>query len=263
MQYKILKRVEEVEEVVALQEEIWGLGTVTPLPQLLASIHNGGVLVGAFQERQLIGFCFGFPGYKDGTSYLVSHMAGVRRTHQNAGIGFGLKLKQREWAIGYGYRTIVWTFDPLEARNGYFNLCKLGGYSRTYVPAYYGELKDNLNTGLPTDRLVIEWDLESDRVERALAGSVPVDDLETDYELWSDGEKERQSRPKGYLVPVPANIQDIKMNSPDMAMNWRMVVRRALSSALLSGYVLSGVRRSTDSELHYYVLVRDVEVIRD
>lgn len=264
IQYKIVERVEEVDEIVTLQEEIWGRNTATPLPQLLASIHHGGVIIGAFEQRQFIGFCFGFPGFKNGENYLVSHMAGILPTHQNSGIGFQLKLRQREWAMDYGYRKIIWTFDPLEARNGYFNLCKLGAYSKTYVPAYYGELKDNLNQGLPADRLVMEWDIGSKRVERALSGSSRFRDPEDDYELWSS-ELETGSKgwPEGCLVPVPANIQALKKDSPDKAMTWRMEMRHALSAVLSNGYILTGVRKRPDSEVYHYVLERDAEDLDD
>lgn len=190
-------------------------------------------------------------------------MAGILPTHQNSGIGFQLKLKQREWAMEYGYRKMIWTFDPLEARNGYFNLCKLGAYSKTYVPAYYGELKDNLNQGLPADRLVMEWDLGSERVERALAGSGRLSHPRDDGGLWSaEMATGRKAWPKVCLVPVPANIQTLKKTSPDQALTWRMELRHALCTVLSNGYILTGVRKQPDSEIHHYVLERNAEDIQ-
>ena len=165
--YKTIEDLEEIKEVVILQSEIWSADVVSPLPQLLASIHHGGIIIGAFFENKLVGFCYGFAGFKNGEHYLISHMAGVRPQYQNYGVGYQLKLKQREWAIAYGYQKIVWTYDPLEVRNGYFNLCKLGAYSRKYYSSYYGDMQDKLNKDLPTDRLFIEWDICSSRVDNA------------------------------------------------------------------------------------------------
>ncbi|NHM31300.1 GNAT family N-acetyltransferase [Neobacillus terrae] len=257
--YREIKNLEDIHEVVLLQSDIWSDEVVSPLPQLVASIHHGGIIIGAYVEDRLVGFCFGFAGFKNGESYLVSHMAGVRPEYQNCGVGFQLKIKQREWAIAYGYQKIVWTYDPLEVRNGFFNLCKLGAYSRTYLSSYYGEMEDKLNKGLPSDRLLIEWDICSIRVEKALHGELPYQSdyeilLQPDGEYPSQVEKKFNTKQKGYLVSVPTDIQRLKQTNFDAAKFWRFALRSLLNDALLKGYVITGVKKNTDSMIHYYIL---------
>ena len=81
-----------------------------------------------------------------------------------------LKLFQRDEALGRGIRLIVWTFDPLELRNAHFNLNRLGAICREYLPNLYGVTTSPLHRGLPTDRLVVEWQLDSARVVAAIGG---------------------------------------------------------------------------------------------
>jgi predicted GNAT superfamily acetyltransferase len=259
--YKQIEDLENINEVVSLQGDIWGHDVATPLPQLVASIHHGGIIIGAFTEEELIGFCYGFPGFKNGRFYLISHMAAIRPEYQNTGIGFQLKLKQREWALSYGYQKMVWTYDPLEVRNGFFNLSKLGAYSRTYLSAYYGEMPDKLNKGLPSDRLLIEWDIGSNRVEKAINGQWNMDRI-LDYQILLQTEGEYPCRvvgkidetQNGYLISVPHHIQSMKITNLDAARAWRYAIREVLSEALLMGFILTGVKKERDSIYHYYIL---------
>ncbi|GAA0345428.1 GNAT family N-acetyltransferase [Bacillus carboniphilus] len=261
--YKIIEDLEEINMVVELQAEIWSPDIVSPLPQLVAAIHNGGVVIGAFTDEKLVGFSYGFAGFKDGEAYLISHMTGILPDYQNAGIGYQLKTKQREWAIQYGFKKMIWTFDPLELRNAYFNVCKLGGYSRQYIRSYYGELNDKLNKGLPSDRLLVEWDICSKRVEEAMSGALQT---ESEYEIlysWEqvDGyttpthyqNRVRQNH-AGYRVPVPSNIQVIKQQKPDAALAWRHATRTAIEDAFSNGYLITGVQREQGSSIHFYIL---------
>jgi predicted GNAT superfamily acetyltransferase len=271
--YKRIEDLEDINEVVSLQADIWGKDTVTPLHQLIASVHHGGILIGAFAENRLVGFCYGFTGFTNGEIYLVSHMAAVLPEFQNAGVGYQLKIKQREWAIAYGYPKIVWTYDPLEVRNGYFNLCKLGAYSKTYIPSYYGEMEDKLNKGLPADRLLIEWDICSSRVENAISGVLP-DKTNQDYEILLHAAKESEYPSideikidplvVGYLVAVPTNIQLIKQTKLDIAKAWRHALRSVMSEAIINGYILTGVKKIPNSSIQYYILEKNlVEDLND
>jgi predicted GNAT superfamily acetyltransferase len=259
--YKRIEDLEDINAVVLLQSEIWGHDAVSPLPQLVASIHHGGIIIGAFSEERLIGFCYGFAGFKNGETYLISHMTGIQPKYQNAGIGFQLKVQQREWAMAYGYQKIVWTYDPLEVRNGFFNLNKLGGFSQTYHSSYYGEMPDKLNKGLPADRLLIEWDICSNGVEKAISGEWPTHKernfesiLNTKDEFPLKIEKELDQKQAGYFVPVPANIQKVKQMNLEVALAWRFALRDVLSEALSKGFVISCVQRVLNSTIHYYVL---------
>jgi predicted GNAT superfamily acetyltransferase len=261
--YKTIEELADINEVVSLQSDIWSQDSVTPLPQLVASIHHGGILIGAYSENRLIGFCYGFAGYKNKEVYLISHMAAVRPEYQNLGVGYQLKIKQREWAVAYGYQKIVWTFDPLEVRNGYFNLCKLGAYSKTYIPSYYGEMQDKLNKGLPSDRLVIEWDICSARVEKAISGELPYETVQ-DYEILLQADQNTDypllveksfNRPKdGYLVAVPTNIQILKQTNLEVASAWRFAIRDAISEAIENGCIITGVQKVPNSTYQFYIL---------
>jgi predicted GNAT superfamily acetyltransferase len=269
--YKQIEDLADINEVVSLQADIWGQDVVTPLPQLVASIHHGGMIIGAFSEEKLIGFCYGFAGFKNGEHYLISHMTAIRPEYQNAGIGLQLKVKQREWALSYGYQKIVWTYDPLEVRNGFFNLCKLGAYSKTYLSSYYGEMPDKLNKGLPADRLLIEWDIGSNRVEKSINGQWISDrELDDQILLKTEGDypirvvRKIDETQNGYLVPVPFNIQRIKQTNLDAARAWRFSIREVLSEALSKGFILSGVKKVQDSTYHFYILEnKTVEAINE
>jgi predicted GNAT superfamily acetyltransferase len=261
--YKTIEDLVDINDIVSLQSDIWSQDSVSPLPQLVASIHHGGILIGAYSDNRLVGFCYGFAGYKNGEVYLISHMAAVRPEYQNFGVGYQLKLKQREWAVAYGYQKIVWTFDPLEVRNGYFNLCKLGAYSKTYIPSYYGEMQDKLNKGLPADRLVIEWDICSHRVEKAISGVMPYPKdhnyeilLHADQDTEYPNRIEKGSIPQGdgYLVAVPTNIQLLKQTNLEIAKAWRLAIRDVISEALLDEFVITGVQKVPNSPIQYYVL---------
>ncbi|WP_442595702.1 GNAT family N-acetyltransferase [Neobacillus sp. D3-1R] len=263
--YKKIEDLKDIEQVVKLQAEVWGTDVVSPLPQLVASIHHGGVVIGAFSDNQLVGFCYGFAGFKDKEVYLISHMAGILQDYQNAGIGYQLKIQQRAWAIDYGYKKMVWTFDPLEIRNGYFNVCKLGAFSKHYIPSYYGLMNDKLNKGIPSDRLLIEWDLCSKRVEAAINGTFKTGpkvnyesllsiDPSNNYPTPLSQELQLNENHNGYLVPVPSNIQFIKKQNLDVGHKWRYAVRHALSEAFSKGYMITGVHRELDSKIHFYVL---------
>lgn len=261
--YRRIEDLEDLNEIVRLQSDIWSPDVVSPLPQLVASIHNGGIIIGAFIENKLIGFCYGFAGFKNSKHYLVSHMTGVRPEYQNYGVGYQLKLKQREWAIDFGYQKIVWTYDPLEVRNGFFNLCKLGAYSQAYLSSYYGEMQDKLNKGLPSDRLFVEWDICTSRVEKAISGVLSNQTVKDDYEiLLKTDDKEdpfiMKSRlnfqQDGYLVSVPSNIQTLKHTNLDVANAWRFALRKVFSEAFLNGFIITGVRKVPNSMFHFYIL---------
>ena len=162
--------------VVAMQKVIWGFDPVDLLPtRLLVVLEKvGGHIFGAYDAGRLIAFCFALPGVKPGpTPYLHSHMLGVLPEYRDRGIGRRLKLRQREEALERGIRLIEWTFDPLELKNAFFNLERLGAIVRRYAENQYGVTASPLHGGLPTDRCIAEWWLDSPRVEKILAGERP------------------------------------------------------------------------------------------
>lgn len=168
----------ELEEAVRLQREIWGFAEVELLPVRLFVVATkvGGQVFGAFDDGRMVAFLLAIPGMKPGgMSYLHSHMMGVLPEYRNQGVGRLLKLRQREEAIAMGVRLVEWTFDPLELKNAFFNIERLGAVIRRYVLNQYGTTSSHLHGGLPTDRCVAEWHISGGRVERILAGDRPQD----------------------------------------------------------------------------------------
>jgi predicted GNAT superfamily acetyltransferase len=170
----------ELREAVALQKTIWGWDDADLLPfrMFVVATKIGGQLLGAFDSGRMIAFCLAIPGLKpDGRVYLHSHMLGVLPESRNAGIGRQLKLRQKDDALARGIDLIEWTFDPLELKNAYFNIERLGATVRRYVRNQYGVSTSALHGGLPTDRCVAEWWIRKPRqkVEIVERIQVPAD----------------------------------------------------------------------------------------
>ena len=167
-----LTRLEDFARCVELQVAVWGYndGDVIPRRVFVVAERIGGQVLGAFAEGAMVGFAMGLPGYRDGVTYLHSHMLAVLPEFRNAGLGRRLKLAQREDAIGRGFELMEWTFDPLEIKNAHLNLHRLGAICRRYQEDFYGPSSSPLQGGLPTDRLYAEWWLRSAHVERVLGG---------------------------------------------------------------------------------------------
>ena len=166
--------VEELRTFVALQKEVWGFADNELVPLRIFSLAPkiGGQVIGAWDGGTLVGFAFSIPGTRNGHAYLHSHMLAVKAAYRNSGLGRRLKLFQREDAIAHGYELIEWTFDPLEVKNAYFNLERLGAIARRYNINQYGITSSPLQGFLPTDRLVAEWWLKSKRVEKLMVDQV-------------------------------------------------------------------------------------------
>ena len=167
---------EEWQQTLDLQSEIWGYGAEDQVPSRLLGVfeRTGGCCQGAFLDGKMVGFSLAFAGFKaSGQRYWHSHMVGVRPQLHSRGIGYRLKLAQRDAALAVGVERIEWTFDPLEARNAYFNVSKLGAEAERYLPDFYGTTSSPLHGGMPTDRLVAVWRLRSRRVTDRLRGVRP------------------------------------------------------------------------------------------
>ncbi len=191
--------VQELEACVALQQEVWSFSDsdLVPLRLFVVAQKIGGQVLGAFDRNELVGFALSIPGTRNGHPYLHSHMLAVRASYRNSGLGRRLKLAQRDDALARGIELIEWTFDPLEIKNAYLNLTKLGAIARRYNINQYGVTSSPLHGGLPSDRLVAEWWLRSRRVETLLAtGSLPAYQVEQ-------------------RVSVPAQIYDWKASATD------------------------------------------------
>lgn len=193
---------EDLKTAVQLQREIWGWADIDliPLRFFVVATKIGGQVYGAFDGSRMIGFSLAIPGLKPGgKTYLHSHMLGVLAEYRDGGIGRDLKLTQRHDALCSGLDLIEWTFDPLELKNAFFNMERLGAIVRRYVPNQYGNTSSPLHGSLPTDRCIAEWWINSPRVERILTGQ-PFD------------------RPRiEARIAVPSNISELRENHPARA----------------------------------------------
>jgi len=177
---------EELRACVALQKEVWNFtdAELIPLRMFVVAEKVGGQVMGAFAGTEMVGFALSVPGTRDGHVYLHSHMLAVRKDQRNSGLGRRLKLLQREDALARGIELIEWTFDPLEIKNAYLNIEKLGAITRRYNINQYGITSSPLQGGLPSDRLIAEWWLKSKRVETLLStGKNPPAKIEMKIEV--------------------------------------------------------------------------------
>jgi predicted GNAT superfamily acetyltransferase len=163
---------EELSACVQLQIDVWGYGDRDVIPRRVFIVAQaiGGQVIGAFDGDTLVGFAMALPGISQGRSYLHSHMLAVEPDYRNQDIGRRLKLFQREEALGRGITRMEWTFDPLEIKNSFLNVGKLGAIVRRYAVNFYGVSSSRLHGQVPTDRLYAEWWLDSDWVCSALGG---------------------------------------------------------------------------------------------
>ncbi len=227
-----LSKLAEFAEVVRLQREIWGFDDVELLPLRLFVVASkiGGQVLGAFDGGKMVAFCLCIPGLKPGGKYyLHSHMLGVLPAYRNTGLGRKMKLQQRTYAIAAGITLIEWTFDPLEIKNAFFNIERLGAVVRRYVHNQYGTTTSHLHGGLPTDRLVPEWWIQSRRVENLLA----------------EGSFERPAAEA--RVSLPANIADLRMHRPEIARQLQSDLAAQFDAHFRSGLTVIGFERDDRS----------------
>ena len=160
----------EFRQALQLQKDIWNWTDIELVPVRLFVVAEkiGGHVLGAFSGNDMVGFAYGLPGVRGKHTYLHSHMLGVREDYRNTGLGRALKFFQRELALEQGFDLIEWTFDPLEIKNAYLNIEKLGAIARRYTVNQYGITTSPLQGGLPTDRLIAEWWIRSRRMQSVL-----------------------------------------------------------------------------------------------
>ena len=236
---------------VQLQREVWGLSDleITSAIQLVATVHAGGLLlVAEAPGGHVVGFCYAFAALRGGEPHLHSDMLAVREALRGRGIGLRLKWAQREEALRRGLRLVTWTFDPLRAGNARLNLHRLGAISREYLPDFYGETTSALHHGLPTDRLLVRWELDSPRVQRRAAGdeAAPPRHVPAINDLTWRGGLPVSSPPRLDLdaaelrLEIPGDWDAVCRADAGLAREWQGVVRRALGSAFARGYTAAG-----------------------
>lgn len=273
----------QLEEIQSLA---WGMSDVEIIPGrfMHAMQTNGACLLGAYDGDEVVGFVFGLLGTVEWLKDRVDQVAaarlmmysaimGVLPAYQLQGVGYRLKLAQREYALRLGVRLITWTYDPLESRNGYFNIGKLGVICHRYIRDYHGQL-GGINVGLPTDRFYVEWWVTSNRVKSRLSSKrksltydaylsggaklVAADHFDG-RDLPNPPGEILEGNERNFLVEIPADIQRIKRKDISLATAWRMYTRQIFEFYFEKNYLVTDFVRSkgpNDISRSFYVLTQ-------
>ncbi len=259
-----LETPEDLSQAERLQAVVWPGSEVDVVPAhiMAAIVHNGGVAIGAFDGERLVGFVLGFLGTDSSSPDRIamarlkhcSHQMGVLPEYRDRGVGFLLKKAQREAVIAQGVRLITWTYDPLLSRNAHLNIRRLGAVCRTYLREVYGEMRDALNAGIPSDRFQVDWWVTSRRVIERLEGTRPPLDLAHFHAadahllnpapLGDDGlprPPDSFDRPQGTLalVEIPSDFLALRERDLGLARAWRLHTRDLFEDAFARGYLVT------------------------
>lgn len=214
----------DFEACVELQRQVWGYADadLAPVPILIVARKTGGHVLGAFDEGRLVGFTLAFAGFHSGKPYVHSHYLGVLPEYRDRGVGRALKLAQREHCLQDGVKLMEWTFDPLEVKNARLNIIRLGAIIRKFIPNLYGVTSSHLHGGLPTDRLVAEWHMDSPRVHAALAGNA------------------LRPAANASRITLPASIGELRDENPDATREIQTRLRHAFEDHFSRGFAVTG-----------------------
>jgi predicted GNAT superfamily acetyltransferase len=281
VQIRALSSESDFQKAEALQQLVWPGSEIDVVPAhlMLTIAHHGGLALGAFDGELLAGFVLGFLGTDSESPDRVamarlkhhSHTMGVHPEYRNQGIGFQLKIAQRELVVEQGIRLITWTFDPLESSNAYLNVRHLGVVCSTYLRNVYGEMRDARNRGIASDRLLVDWWVTSARVNARVARSRSPLDLANYLSAGASKivsaslDSSGSPRPElaepiedatFALIEIPPNYQKIRQEDPELAKQWRNETREALETAFSSGYLVTDFLYLKGEQIprSYYVL---------
>lgn len=253
-----LDAIPDIEPMLRLEKEVWGLddADITPLTLIVALKAAGSIVVGAFDGRELVGFALAFPSFEQGKVGLHSHMLAVRPSHREYGLGYRLKLAQRERALAMGLTEMTWTFDPLRSLNAHLNFSKLGVISDSYRVDFYGpQTSSHLHTN-GTDRLWVTWHMADSRVQDRLNGrgkrAEVVDALKRLEPLIrfngdgkpAEGDLAAALSRQRIAIEIPRDMDQIEHTNKQLAQEWRLATRRAFTEALNAGFVVKEFCRS-------------------
>lgn len=279
---KALHTMKEMQAAVALQKVYWGEDTESLVPaHMLFSLANyGGHVLGAYDGDRLVGVQVGFLGTSSeggerpamANLLIMSKRLVVLPEYRGQGVGYRLKLAQRDVAIRQGVRLVTWTFNPLMAANAHLNLRKLGGICQRYLVDYFGV--EDVNDVLSADRLVVDWWVTHRRVDERLNGTRR--DLTLDQYLQANAVIVNPACPDeaGLLAPalsgemptqtfalveIPADFAVIEKQNPELAQQWRMHIRSVLRPLLAEQYVVTDFLRGPvdGRERVFYLCARD------
>ncbi len=257
----LIETPEEMTLIEDLQRTIWpdSETDIVPAHMLITAAHNGGLVLGAFVDEKLIGFLFGFPGIEgtpDGPRPKhCSHMMGILPDQRDSGTGFALKRAQWQMVRHQGLDHVTWTYDPLLSRNARLNIAKLGAVCTTYRRAEYGEMRDGVNAGLPSDRFQVDWWINTRRVETRLgkrsrptlnldhtnrAGLRPFYSLHPSTDgLPCPPEHIPPFEDRLLLAEIPVDFQALKSKDFALARDWRFFTRELFETAFKADYIVT------------------------
>lgn len=287
IEIRSVTEIPDVTQIEVVQQKTWGMDDIEVIPSRLlhALQFNGACLLGAFDGKRVVGFVLGVLGTVEGLNDRIDQIAaarlqmysvimGVLPEFQSQGIGYRLKLAQREFALRIGVRLITWTYDPLESRNAYLNLSKLGVVCHQYLRNYHGEM-GGINIGLRTDRFYVEWWVTSNRVQNRVAssrgqlnlnaylgaGAVLVNEAAV-------GEGGLPKPPSEFdrigdrhvLVEIPSDIQIVKRHDMEVAKSWRQHTRDLFEFYFDNEYLVTDFIRHQEPDgrfRSFYALTRN------
>ncbi|WRP04686.1 GNAT family N-acetyltransferase [Rossellomorea aquimaris] len=256
LKIRTLHSIEDLDAVRRLESLVWSFEDSVPVNQSVAVVKNGGFILGAYYQEKLIGFQYSFPGFDGKKAYLVSHSLGIHPNFRKFGIGEMLKRAQKNKAAEMGYDVITWTYDPLETVNGNLNLHKLGAVVRTYIPNIYGEMSDQLNAGIATDRFLVEW-----WVCQSNSNSVTGNNLHSAIQLkecehgWLVDKVDLTLSQNLISVSVPSHFQEVKRADLSLAIDWRLKTRDVFSHYLNHGWVVTDLVKDKEHHGQYLYLM--------
>lgn len=250
----------EMRAVENLQKEVWGIPDldVVPVSQLVAATAAGGVLLGAFDVENLVGFAYGFVSYENGRTAHHSHMLAVKPEYRNFNLGERLKRAQREAVLGQGISTMSWTFDPLQSLNAYFNFNKLGVVSDQYFIDFYGADAASFLHRNSTDRLWVIWNLNDEKA----AAKTDFERVKTIVKLGENNIPQildLSETDEQVAIEIPADINKLQKQNVELAARWREATRKAFVNAFANDYVVKEFYRGKRDDLQFgaYLLNRE------
>ncbi len=255
--YRFLSSLEDYKACLKLQKEVWEFDDIdiVPIPLLVIAKENGGFLYGAFDEEKLIGFVYSIIGLKNNEIIHCSHMLAVLPEYRDKGIGYYLKLKQREYALHQSIKLITWTFDPFQLKNAFFNIEKLGIIVREYKENIYGETTSPLHYGLPTDRMLAEWYIDSERVQNIIQKKTQKRKINFEeaiiYNL-TDEISFPIKKAEDILIEVPGDFKVIADSDKDSAMKIIERARILFKYFFSNNYIIERFLIRRDESIHYY-----------
>jgi predicted GNAT superfamily acetyltransferase len=238
---RTVESVPDLQALTAVGDAVWGPNGTYATNEMRALAFAGGVVLGAYdptdEQSGPVGFLVSFLGWNGGL-HLHSHQTGVLPGRHGRGVGYALKLAQREICLRHGIEEVRWTFDPLILRNTSFNLRRLGAQAVQFLPDFYGEMTDSVNSNDLSDRMEAVWRL-ADPLPSAdpATGSTQAVSARPAALVSSDGWPQETGLPlsAGDHVTIPAQFARLRQREPERARAWRFAVRRVLNAAYASG----------------------------